>query len=184
MIDMIDDHMTGEADVLSVGQPDPKFARGRPSRKGRGRTSPAAILRWERDYKCVKMRLAECDWQTIVETLGYSSTGHAHDQFMSFMREYPRDDVEAMRNLELDRLEKTCRALQPRIDQGDPRACEVWNKLSERRAKLMGLDKPERRELTVLTEDVIDRAIREATEAMERSTAAAQEAGIELPADD
>jgi hypothetical protein len=87
-----------------------------------------------------------------------------------------------MRDLELDRIEKTARALEPRIEQGDVRAAEVWNKLSERRAKLMGLDKPERREVTVMTEDALDKAIREAREEMERKARSAQEAGIELPA--
>lgn len=134
-----------------VGQP----KRRRP----RVNSSPGAIERWERDYKCVQMRRAEHDWDTIVAALGYASRGHAHKQFMSFMRAYPRDDVEEMRNLELDRIEKTCRALEPKIADGDVRAAEVWNKLSERRAKLMGLDKPERRELTVLSKDTVSAAI-------------------------
>jgi hypothetical protein len=156
----------------------PKRARKRPQ----SRSKPADIARWERDYECVKMRRAEVDWMTIAEKLGYASPGHAHDRFLAFMRAYPRDDVEAMRDLELDRIEKTARALEPRIEQGDVRAAEVWNKLSERRAKLMGLDKPERREVTVMTEDALDKAIREAREEMERKARSAQEAGIELPA--
>lgn len=142
------------------------------------KSKPADIERWERDYECVKLRRAEVDWDTIVEKLGYASPGHAHNRFVAFMRAYPRDDIEQMRDLELDRIEKTARALEPRVAQGDVRAAEVWNKLSERRAKLMGLDKPERRELTVLTEDVVDKAIREATEGMERS---ARAAGVAVP---
>jgi hypothetical protein len=158
----------------------PRRYRGKPVLGGRG-SKPEDIARWERDYECVKMRRAEVDWVTIAEKLGYSSTGHAHDAFMRFMRAYPRDDVEAMRELELDRIEKTCRALEPKIADGDVRAAEVWNKLSERRAKLMGLDKPERREVTVMTEDALDKAIREAREEMDRKARSAQEAGIELP---
>jgi hypothetical protein len=146
--------------------------------KPRGHTSPADAERWERDYQCVQMRRAECDWNTIVEKLGYSSTGHAHDRWMAFMRAYPRDDVEAMRDLELDRIEKTCKALEPKIAEGDVRAAEVWNKLSERRSKLMGLDKPERKELTVLTEDVVDKAIREAREELERTS---RNSGVAVP---
>jgi hypothetical protein len=78
------------------------------------------------------------------------------------MREYPRDDVERMRDLELDRIEEKCRALEEKIAEGGRdmvRACEVWNKLSERRAKLGGLDKPERREVTVLSKDTVTAAI-------------------------
>lgn len=171
---------TDSTDAVQSKPKRPHPRKGRNAQNTSYGTRPVDIERWERDYECVQMRRNEQDWQAIVEKLGYASPGHAHDRFMAFMKQYPRDDVEAMRDLELDRLEKTCRALQSRVEQGDPRACEVWNKLSERRAKLMGLDKPERKELTVLTEDVVDKAIREATEAMERATHAAKASGIEV----
>lgn len=167
--------------------PRPAPAEGEKAKPDRRRvggpygSKPEDIARWERDHQCVQMRRECVDWDTIAQTLGYSSRGHAHNRFVAFMRAYPRDDIEAMRDLELDRLDKQCNALQSRCEQGDPRAIEVWNKLSERRAKLMGLDKPERKELTVLTEDVVDKAIREATEAMERATASAQASGIDVP---
>lgn len=146
----------------------------------RGRSTKADQERWERDWECVKLRRAEVDWNTIVEKLGYASTGHAHNRFVAFMRAYPRDDVEQMRDLELDRIEKTARALEPKIADGDVRAAEVWNKLSERRSKLMGLDKPERRELTVLTDDLVDKSIRELKQEMDRKARAAQDAGIDM----
>jgi hypothetical protein len=119
------------------------------------------------------MRRQEVDWVTIADTLGYASPGHAHDQFVAFMRRYPRDDVETMRDLELDRIEKTCRAIEPKVAAGDVRAAEVWNKLSERRSRLMGLDKPERREVTVLTSDVVQAAIDEARRDRDRAALAA-----------
>jgi hypothetical protein len=87
-----------------------------------------------------------------------------------------------MRDLELDSIEQKMRQLEPKCEASDARAIEVWNKLSERRSKLMGLDKPERREVTVMTEDALDKAIREAREEMERKARSAQEQGIELPA--
>jgi hypothetical protein len=124
------------------------------------------------------------DWDTIAERLGYASKGHAHTRFLAFMRQYPRDDVETMRDLELDRIEQTCRALEVRIARGGDdsvRAAEVWNKLSERRSKLMGLDKPERREVTVLTDDVVTKSIREANEQAERRALEAAHLGIEIP---
>lgn len=149
-----------------------------------GHTKPADIARWERDHQCVIMRRAEIDWDTITERLGYASKGHAHNRWVAMMREYPRDDVEAMRDLELDRIEKTCRALEPLIAKGDEksvRAAEVWAKLSERRSKLAGIDKPERREVTVLTDDVVQKSIREATEQRDRKMSEARELGIVIP---
>jgi hypothetical protein len=146
--------------------------------KPNGRTRPEDIERWERDYKCVQMRRAAVDWVTIAQELGYASTGHAHDRFLAFMRAYPRDDVEAMRDLELDSIEQKMRQLEAGCAKGEARAIEVWNKLSERRSKLMGLDKPERKEVTVLTEDVVDRAIREELEQLQRT---ARNAGVDIP---
>jgi hypothetical protein len=126
------------------------------------------------------MRKAEIDWPTIVATLGYASTGHAHDRFLAVMRAYPRDDVEDMRNLELDKLEKTARALEKQIAAGGDRvvrAAEVWNKISERRSKLMGLDRPEKKEITVLTKDTVAAAIEKLNAEME---AKARQAGVDL----
>lgn len=155
----------------------PKRSRGVIEKRN---SSPAVIARWERDIKCVEMRKAEIDWDTIVATLGYASRGHAHQQFMSVMRAYPRDDVETMRNLELDRLEKTAQALEKRISRGGDdviRAAEVWNKISERRSKLLGLDRPEKKEVTVLTQDTVAAAIEKLNAEMELK---ARQAGVDL----
>jgi hypothetical protein len=85
-----------------------------------------------------------------------------------------------MRNLELDRIEKTARALEDHIASGGDRvvrAAEVWNKLSERRAKLMGLDRPEKKEITVLTKDTVAAAIERLNAEM---AAKAKNAGVDL----
>lgn len=155
--------------------------RARARKRSQSRSTPADIERWERDYECVQLRRAEVDWDTIAEKLGYASKGHAHNRFLAFMREYPRDDVETLRDLELDKIERKMRQLEPRCTDGDPRAIEVWNKLSERRSKLMGLDKPERREITVLTDDVVQKSIRESEAAYSAKMLEARELGIELP---
>lgn len=109
--------------------------------------------------KCVEMRRSEIDWDTIAEKLGYGCKQSAHSAFIRFMREYPRDDVEQMRDLELDKIERKCLQLEPECAKGNPRAIEVWNKLSERRSRLCGWDKPERREVHVLSADTVNLAI-------------------------
>lgn len=175
--------MSIDATVGSAGNTDrsPRARVRKPRKKPQSRSKPADIERWERDYQCVQLRRAEVDWPTIVEKLGYASTGHAHTRFLAFMREYPRDDVETMRDLELQRIERAAAAIEPKMRDGDVRAAEVWNKLSERRSKLMGLDKPERREITVLTDDVVQKSIRESEAAYSAKVLEARELGIELP---
>lgn len=160
---------------------DPNVPRAPRKKKPHQRTDPAAIRRWERDWECVKMRRQDIDWPTIVETLGYSSIGHAHDRCAAFMRNYPREDAETLRDMEMMRLDEAAKALRPRIEDGDPRAVEVYVKVSERRSKLGGLDAPERKQLTVITEDVVNQQIMQARAELAQKMQSALEAGVPLP---
>jgi hypothetical protein len=150
------------------------------------RTRVSAIERRERDHRCVNMRRADAEWKVIADALGYSSPGHAHDSFMTFMHEYPREDAEIARDVEADRLDQLQRALWPHaIDRYSPKqrwASERVLQLMDQRARLLGLNKPvaQRHEVTVLTEDAVDNAIRALETEIE---ARAAEAGIVLGAE-
>lgn len=144
----------------------------------RSRMTPDAVERWERAHQAVQLRRSGLMWDEIAERCGYSNRGSAYNAAKKFMHDYPREDAEALRDMETDRIDQVQTALWPRVLSGDPRAVEVWTKLSERRSKLMGMDKPERKEVTVLTEDAVDHAIRQAREEME---AKARAAGVEVP---
>lgn len=161
--------------------PKPSNPRARARRTvppNRSRTTPEAIASWERAHKAVQLRRQGLMWDDIAGQLGYASRSSAYEAARRFMRDYPREDAEALRDMETDRIDQVQTSLWPRVLSGDPRAVEVWTKLSERRSKLMGLDKPERKEVTVLTEDAVDHAIRQAREEME---AKARAAGVEVP---
>lgn len=140
-------------------------------------TNGAAQARWERDYKCVQMRAAAVEWKVIAEVLGYASPGHANDRYTSFMKEYPRQDVEQLRDQQMLQIELKMRQLEPKCEAGDPRAVEVWNKLAERFAKLSGADRPEKKEVTVLTESTVDNAIKKLSTEL---AIEAQKAGVDL----
>ncbi len=149
-----------------VNIPERKVRRGQ-----RGlpkRSTPENIENWERDVQCVRLRKQNVDWDTITERLGYASNGHAHDRYLHVLREYPRDDVETMRDAELIAIELKMNQLEDKCEQGDSRSIEVWNKLSERKAKLCGWDQPERKEVTVLTQDVFDKEYQKAEEELRR----------------
>lgn len=142
---------------------EPQSVPPRPNRRGqRGlpkRSTPENISTWERDVECVRLRKQNVDWDTITERLGYSSNGHAHNRYLHVLKEYPRDDVETMRDAELIAIEMKMNQLEQKCSQGDSRSIEVWNKLSERKSKLCGWDQPERKEVTVLTKDAVEQAI-------------------------
>lgn len=50
---------------------------------------------------------------------------------------------------QMERLEEMRRAVQPGVDAGSARSIEVSLKIEERMAKLQGLDKPEKTEVTL-----------------------------------
>lgn len=179
----------------------PKRGRGRPRKYPDGyqahrkaeagmRTNAKALRLLERDLECVRLRKQGVDWDTIAERLDYSSRSHAHDRFVKVMRDYPRDDVVEMRDLEIERIEQAMAEmiaimLDPTAKHPDRiRAAEVWNKLSERLARLGGLDKPERKELTVLTKDALTAEIERLEQEQDRKAQLAREQGIEAPAFD
>lgn len=53
-----------------------------------------------------------------------------------------RTDGDALRALELERLDVAIRAIAEKVKGGDLRAIDRWLRISERRAKLLGLDAP------------------------------------------
>lgn len=58
--------------------------------------------------------------------------------------------IEAARNEELERLDRIIEVQWDRVEAGDPKATEIYLKVSERRSKLLGLDKPTQVEAMVM----------------------------------
>jgi len=128
----------------------------------RAETSPTRLAIRDRDEQAAALRRAGATWPQIARQLGYASAGHAHDRFMILMREYPRDDIEAARDLEADRLDQLQRALWPRAMGGDEGAITTVLRIMDQRARLLGYNAPQRKEITVLTESVVDEALEQA----------------------
>ncbi|HKJ76511.1 MAG TPA: hypothetical protein VKA64_04830, partial [Gammaproteobacteria bacterium] len=58
------------------------------------------------------------------------------------------EDAEEVKRLELERLDRMLLSLWPKVTNGDPQAVEKALKVSERRARLLGIDAPTRGELS------------------------------------
>lgn len=154
--------------------------------KRRGQRSvshPEVIARAARDAECVRLRRSGMTFDAIARTLGYADSGRAHHAFTGFMKNYPREDVEDLRQLELDRLDAMQHAIWPRVldseDSNQHWAMDRALKIQDQRSRLMGLNKPVRQEVTVLTESTVDTAI---AALKEQLAAQALAAGVELPA--
>ena len=112
---------------------------------------PEAILDTQKKLQIMQLRVAGWAVWQIAEHVGISITNvhnHIFDQLSSW-RDMTQEMSNELRELEVQRLDEFLRALWPKIQTGNPRAIETALKVSERRAKLLGLDAPEKREVTV-----------------------------------
>ena len=96
-----------------------KFSGGQGSTRSKSPTSAEGIERRDRNQRALQLRRAGVHWDAIADQLGYSSAGHAYNQVRQLMHEYPREDVEAYRDLLTDRLELVIRTLTPKVLNAD-----------------------------------------------------------------
>lgn len=164
--------------------PDSAPVNPRASKRRKARTDkPETIARRERDAECVRLRRGGMSWDAIARTLDYGGAGSAYRAFMEFMRAYPKEDANESRQLELDRLDAVQQAIWVRCLDSDDKdqhwAIDRFLKISDQRARLMGLNKPVRQEISVLSEHTVDDAI---VALQEQLASQALAAGVELPA--
>jgi len=117
------------------------MARGKPKEK-------AQIL--ERQLEALSLRRRGLSYRAIGEKLGVSHEQARRDidgELVRLARE--RDtNLEAERELELVRLDKIFDALDHWVNVGNPQVINAYLKAMERRAKLLGLDAPDKKELS------------------------------------
>lgn len=116
----------------------------------------------ERRAKVLEMRLQGWSIAKIAESLGISAhlaAAHVANALDMLVVE----NATQLRQMELERLDRMLTALDDGVMDGDPKAVTAALRISERRARLLGLDKPLQVEATVVTVDLIDREIERLT---------------------
>lgn len=103
----------------------------------------------ERRADALAMRRNGATYRQIAKALGISvEVAFADVQAeLNALRTLTAEDAEAVRELELRRLDDYVYALSRRTAQGDPQAIATMLRVQERRAKYLGLDAPDRQEL-------------------------------------
>lgn len=124
------------------------------------KTTPDAIDTRERDQQALQLRRSGVTWDAIAQQLKYASAGHAFNQVKKLMHEYPREDVEAYRDLLIDRQELVIRVLTPKVLKADTWAIDRYLKACEQLARLTGANRPERLEVSAAASE-LDAAYRE-----------------------
>jgi hypothetical protein len=127
----------------------------------------------DRRAKAIAMKLAGVDFQVIADRLGYSSRGAATKDVHRALEANLAEEAaasELLRHQEAARLDRLQAAVWTTALSGDVRAIETVLKISAQRARLLGLNAPEKHE--VITLDYLDAQIRDATEELARAAAA------------
>ncbi|MEY9937305.1 hypothetical protein [Streptacidiphilus sp. MAP5-3] len=130
----------------------------------------------ERRRQAVQLRISGHSWQEIADLLGYSSKGAACTDVRRALEKAVEKlsiPLEAHRQLEMDRLDAMQNALWDKVLEGDTKAIDTSLKLMDRRAKLLGLDAPQRHELTL---EAIDAALADVEQQLAAARSEAAEA--------
>ncbi|MEU2453929.1 hypothetical protein ABZ605_28100 [Streptomyces sp. NPDC012765] len=104
-----------------------------------------------RRAQAIALRLAGMDYQTIAERLQYADRGAASkDVHRALEANLEAESVAAatLRELEVQRLDRMQAAAWAKAAKGDLKAIETVLKVIDRRARLLGLDRPARTEIT------------------------------------
>lgn len=97
--------------------------------------------------RALELRQQGLSYRAIGAEIGKSSS-QAHKYVARALQETTAEAVDDLRRLEGERLDAAQYAIWPQVMAGDVAALNGFIRLSERRAKLLGLDAPEKRELT------------------------------------
>ena len=113
----------------------------------------------EKEAQVLELRKAGATFQQIAKAVGYadpSGAKRAYDRAMQATIRQPADEI---RRLESERLDAMQKAVWPPALAGTLAAIDRVITIMNRRAKLLGLDLPTRREVTVTTRDAVEQAI-------------------------
>ena len=108
--------------------------------------------------ECLQLRLEGKSFRAIADLTGIAlSTVYARIEDAIALEVNPRAD--RLRAIECERLDLYLDRLRPRIDKGDDKAIGAAIRISERRAKLLGLDMPQRIEASVESREITQQDI-------------------------
>ena len=102
----------------------------------------------DRHKKALELRIAGVSYQKIADNLGYKSRGAAGEAVKSALKKTLQEPADELRTLECERLNSIFLVIWPLVKQGNMAAIDRAIRIQERRAKYLGLDAPEKRDLT------------------------------------
>jgi transcriptional regulator len=134
----------------------------------------------DREIEVVKLRRGGLTWDLIAERIGYKSASAAHAAYQRAAKRAVQDDIDAIRQIENERLDIAQSAIWGKVLAGELSAVQTLIRLMERRAKLLGLDQPIRQQIEVTTYDgdTIDAEVRKLVELLDSRPQSALEPSV------
>ncbi len=105
-------------------------------------TQQDAVNAHERTLQALELRKAGMAYNVIADKLGYRSKQAAWQAVHNALKKTLQEPADEVRALELERLDALYKAMYPQALKGNLGAVDRCLKISERRAKLLGLDAP------------------------------------------
>jgi hypothetical protein len=121
----------------------PKVKRKRGARNGIV-TSPETAAAKQKAAKAVELRMEGKTFDDIAKEVGYNSRQAAHDAVKRALELIVREPAAELIKLDLERLDAMWGINYLNAQAGDVQALTACMKIMERRAKLLGLDSPEK----------------------------------------
>lgn len=104
--------------------------------------SPRRISAAQRQAQALQLRISGATLEAIAKALGYSHHSGAQKAIQTALKKTLQEPAQEMRKLESLRLDTATLAISQQVRAGNFGAVDRWVRLSERRSKLLGLDKP------------------------------------------
>jgi hypothetical protein len=111
-------------------------------------TSKRRLAAAERQRQALELKKAGADYRTIAERVGYAGPAGAYKAVTTALKALVQEPAEELRTMEVARLDQMLLGLWPKAIKGDTWAVDRVLKIMERRAALLGLDAPVKRELS------------------------------------
>ena len=112
-----------------------------------GRKAEEKIAHREKVLQAIELRKAGVTLRDIATRLGWNSPQAAHKSIRSVMDSVTAESVGELRALQAERLDALLVAYYPQAVRGDVKAAEIVLKVESQRARLFGLEAPEKHEV-------------------------------------
>ena len=111
--------------------------------------TPQRVVYLEKVLAAIELRKRGKNFQEIAATCGWKNRNGAYLAITRYLQQSLREGTDELIQLEVERLDQLLDAVWTSSMSGDPKSVAAALKIMERRAKLLGLDKPVSQEIKV-----------------------------------